>query len=150
MSEVPAGNVLWFREVLKENYIPFSYPSIQYPTVPGSDVSAEFWCGQDVLNYDNAEWITVSTDNTYHCVAINALAEEESINICGDGEINNEGEYCDDGNTVNGDGCSATCTIEIPDSSATRSPWCSALNGILQSPMDNNVVIDLNNIPSDF
>jgi len=32
---------------------------------------------------------------------------------CGDGELD-EGEQCDDGNTVGGDGCSAICTIEPP------------------------------------
>ena len=33
-------------------------------------------------------------------------------NICGDG-IKNSSEICDDGNTVNGDGCSRSCQIEI-------------------------------------
>ena len=32
---------------------------------------------------------------------------------CGDGHLDS-GEACDDGNTANGDGCSATCTIEVP------------------------------------
>ena len=33
--------------------------------------------------------------------------------MCGDGTLNiTAGEECDDGNTVDGDGCSATCTIE--------------------------------------
>jgi cysteine-rich repeat protein len=31
--------------------------------------------------------------------------------VCGDGVVDS-GEQCDDGNTVSGDGCSATCTIE--------------------------------------
>jgi cysteine-rich repeat protein len=31
--------------------------------------------------------------------------------VCGNGIINLS-EQCDDGNTVSGDGCSATCTIE--------------------------------------
>jgi cysteine-rich repeat protein len=30
---------------------------------------------------------------------------------CGDGHLD-EGEECDDGNTADGDGCSATCTYE--------------------------------------
>ena len=33
--------------------------------------------------------------------------------LCGDGELD-EGEECDDGNNVDGDGCAADCTIEPP------------------------------------
>jgi cysteine-rich repeat protein len=34
---------------------------------------------------------------------------------CGDGIVQpNGGEFCDDGNTTGGDGCSATCTVEGP------------------------------------
>ena len=34
--------------------------------------------------------------------------------VCGDGLLNQPGiEYCDDGNTTDGDGCSANCFIEI-------------------------------------
>ena len=33
--------------------------------------------------------------------------------VCGDGNLD-AGEQCDDGNTVNGDGCSANCTTETP------------------------------------
>jgi cysteine-rich repeat protein len=32
---------------------------------------------------------------------------------CGDGHVD-AGEQCDDGNTSDGDGCSATCVIEVP------------------------------------
>ncbi len=32
--------------------------------------------------------------------------------VCGNGQLQ-AGEACDDGNTVSGDGCSATCTIEV-------------------------------------
>jgi cysteine-rich repeat protein len=35
------------------------------------------------------------------------------IDVCGDG-VHGPLEQCDDGNTVNGDGCSATCMVEIP------------------------------------
>ena len=35
--------------------------------------------------------------------------------LCGDGDIDGScGEQCDDGNTDGGDGCSATCQIELP------------------------------------
>ena len=41
--------------------------------------------------------------------------------ICGDGIVNyNNGEQCDDGNMISGDGCSMLCLFEIPtDSEAT-------------------------------
>ncbi len=34
---------------------------------------------------------------------------------CGDGEINQQSEECDDGNKVDGDGCSAVCETEITE-----------------------------------
>jgi len=33
--------------------------------------------------------------------------------VCGDGVVNQASEECDDGNTVGGDGCSSTCTLEV-------------------------------------
>ena len=43
---------------------------------------------------------------------------------CGNGELD-AGEACDDGNTANGDGCSATCQLEVtptPTSTPTNTP----------------------------
>lgn len=40
---------------------------------------------------------------------------EEVVPVCGNGKLENNGsalEGCDDGNTVDGDGCSSTCTVE--------------------------------------
>ena len=35
--------------------------------------------------------------------------------MCGDGILSpNNGEECDDGNNIDGDGCSADCKIEVP------------------------------------
>ncbi len=42
-----------------------------------------------------------------------SCSETESGGSCGDGVVN-DGEACDDGNTVAGDGCSANCAIESP------------------------------------
>ncbi|DAC54622.1 MAG TPA: DUF4215 domain-containing protein, partial [Candidatus Poseidoniaceae archaeon] len=42
------------------------------------------------------------------------LQLDEPTPICGDGVID-ENEYCDDGNTADGDGCSSICTIECGD-----------------------------------
>ena len=35
-----------------------------------------------------------------------------SVSVCGNGIVET-GEQCDDGNTVSGDGCSATCQLEV-------------------------------------
>jgi cysteine-rich repeat protein len=37
---------------------------------------------------------------------------------CGDNVVNQASEQCDDGNIVSGDGCSATCTTEVPTGDA--------------------------------
>lgn len=52
------------------------------------------------------------------------LARGETISpiLCGNGIVE-ETEMCDDGNTENGDGCSAQCKIELPTNEA---PDCSA------------------------
>src|SRR5215210_35264 len=41
--------------------------------------------------------------------------------ICGDGVLD-VGEQCDDGNLVNGDGCSKTCEVEQPDGNEGCTP----------------------------
>ncbi len=48
--------------------------------------------------------------------------------VCGNGSLE-AGEQCDDGNTTSGDGCSATCRIEVrPPPTATVAP--SVLAGL--------------------
>lgn len=41
--------------------------------------------------------------------------------LCGDGNVDT-GEQCDDGNNVNGDGCSSTCNNETPTQPDTTAP----------------------------
>jgi len=50
------------------------------------------------------------------CVADTYLAGpwDAAVPVCGDGVLD-VGEQCDDGNTTSGDGCSATCTLEVED-----------------------------------
>lgn len=45
--------------------------------------------------------------------------ETRPLNACGNG-VAETGEFCDDGNTTNGDGCSSVCQSEIPISNATE------------------------------
>lgn len=75
-TQVPSGALVWVREVLKPDYIPFSgwLKSEQNQTPSTQDaVSAEMYCNTDVLNYDNYDWINpVNSGETYQCVAFNA------------------------------------------------------------------------------
>ena len=75
LPEVPVGSRVWVREQIPTGYIPFSTD-----TDGGngwSDVSAEFYCSTDVLNYDNYDWIDVTESGIeYHCLAFNVQAEE--------------------------------------------------------------------------
>ncbi len=65
--EIPEGINLRIREVLKSGYIPFTGENTT------QNVSAEMYCGSDVLHYDNWEHINgTDADDTYYCVAFNA------------------------------------------------------------------------------
>lgn len=75
----PDGKTLWFREVLQEGYIPFTYPP---DASPGSNVSAEFYCNNDHYKYDNYESISnARPGGTYYCVAFNAPTTKD-VEIC--------------------------------------------------------------------
>lgn len=77
ISDLKGSSMIWVREVLpNSNYVPFSVPPPA--TFPGSDVSAEMYCHTDILNYDNYDFIAKpQLDQTYYCVAFNALKEKE-------------------------------------------------------------------------
>jgi cysteine-rich repeat protein len=78
-------------------------------------------CGNGVL--DDSEQCdpptTPSCEPTYCSSTCQTVTRPT---VCGDG-CQDPGEECDDGNTVNGDGCSSTCTIENPQN---HDPDCSA------------------------
>ncbi len=69
-TSIPSGGKIWVREVLKDGYIPFTFPA----NPDNSDnISAELYCNTDVLNYDNWDWIDPVVGNTtYNCLAFNA------------------------------------------------------------------------------
>jgi cysteine-rich repeat protein len=62
---------------------------------------ASVQCGKDDAEVGDTEVGTTSTGDT---------GDESTgeIELCGNGEVD-EGEECDDGNTINGDGCNADC-----------------------------------------
>ncbi len=67
------GNYFWVREVMKEGYVPFSGTTGS----PHDDVSAEFYCHIDVLNYDNYDRVdNPEPGNVYYCVGFNAPLEK--------------------------------------------------------------------------
>lgn len=55
-------------------------------------------------------------------VALTASGQQECVEICGDGIVIND--PCDDGNVLNGDGCSEFCKIE-PNWSCTNKKNCT-------------------------
>lgn len=70
--EVPLAGVTEFhlREVLKAGYIPFTFDQDNQSNE--DNVSAEFYCSNDVLNYDNYDFIrNPVAGNTYHCIGFN-------------------------------------------------------------------------------
>jgi hypothetical protein len=70
-TEIPVGDKIWVREILKDNYISFTGGNTT------ESESAEIYCATDVLNYDNWDWIDpVLADEDYYCVAFNAPEPE--------------------------------------------------------------------------
>jgi cysteine-rich repeat protein len=76
------------------------------------------------INSDIGSTFT-APDGTVGGPYILARGETLSPILCGDGTVGAT-EECDDGNTTNGDGCSAQCTIEEP-----TGPVCG--NGVVES-----------------
>lgn len=62
---------VWLREVWNEDYIPFSGDTTSNPW---DEYSAEFYCNNDVLNYDNYDWIVdLQPATDYYCVGWNVM-----------------------------------------------------------------------------
>jgi hypothetical protein len=86
---VPVAGVTEFhvREVLQSGYVPFTYATTN------SNISAEFYCANDVMNYDNYDFIrTPVAGSTYHCVAFNTpvVVPPPPAAACADGTDNDE------------------------------------------------------------
>jgi len=86
IDELAETSRIWVREVLKEGYIPFTNPP---KGVAEDNVSAEIYCHNDILNYDNYDYIiSPELEQTYYCVAFNVLKENE-VSGCTDSEALN-------------------------------------------------------------
>ena len=72
VDTLTVGAFAWVREVLKDGYIPFTFDQSNQSNE--NDVSAEIYCSNDVLNYDNLDLVSSpAAGGTYYCVAFNAL-----------------------------------------------------------------------------
>ena len=74
---------VWFREVLKGGFIPFTHGQNNQTNV--DDVSAEMYCDTDVKNFDNRDFIEGMEDGkTYYCVAWNSPEPEveDPVPVC--------------------------------------------------------------------
>jgi len=129
----------WFREVLQNDYIPYSFP----PGEKTDDVSAEFWCNNDVVNYDNAEWIeNMEAGNTYYCVAFNVQTPTQAE--CGNYQLE-DGEECDDG--PNGsDSCTSECTLIQPEEECTIANSLIT-NGSFEEPTNSSLWQKRSSVP---
>ncbi len=83
-------STLKLREVFQDGYLPFTYGD----TGNSNDVTAEFYCDRDVLNYDNWDWIrNAKYGETYNCVAWNVelgrLGAVKYEDINGNGQRDN-------------------------------------------------------------
>jgi hypothetical protein len=75
---------IWVREVFQDGFLGFTHSTDK------SDVSAEMYCYNDVLNYDNYDYINnPEAGETYYCVAFNVLEEEPPVEGCTDSEAEN-------------------------------------------------------------
>jgi cysteine-rich repeat protein len=71
--------------------------------------------------------------------AVTAYGLEIRFLVCGDGIVASPAEACDDGNSVNGDGCSSTCTIEAGYQCSGQPSMCRPPENQCNDGMDNDL-----------
>lgn len=86
-TDISTGRI-WFREQMQDGYIFFTGENTT------ENVSAEIYCGSDVLHYDNWEYIDAVDGGEYYCVAFNAPVEvpfvcNPEINLIENGSFEN-------------------------------------------------------------
>lgn len=76
VSAFSGDGYFWMREVLQANYIPFTHEAEGNKNT--DDVTAEFYCHTDGLNYDNQDRVdNPQTGGEYYCVAWNVAVPQE-------------------------------------------------------------------------
>ncbi len=83
-------------------------------TYTGNTEANASYCFRILLQYPNCTTTTVpltTTSTPMPTTTTPTLTTTPKPEVCGDSE-RTASEICDDGNTINDDGCSATCTVE--------------------------------------
>ena len=106
INDLEASDEIWVRENLQVGYIPFARPPVENNQ---DSNSAEIYCYNDILNFDNYDWIKyMEYGEIYNCVAFNAQIRDP---YCGDGVENQEWEECDGDDVPQGEICDERCQI---------------------------------------
>ncbi len=93
---------------------------VRFRVKPGQTLeAADFVSGAEVIRLPHEAFKVWNLENTMTPRNVITLpvkqpsAERIAVaSVCGN-SVHESGEQCDDGNTINGDGCSAVCTLEI-------------------------------------
>lgn len=105
------------------------------PRPPFSSVPFAFQAGSSMaVGTVPAAEIATTTDVTLLQVQIAQLQQQIQGLLCGNGELD-DGEECDDGNNVGGDGCSSICTVE------QIAPPDATFNDPLDIPLDDSASV---------
>ncbi len=100
------------------NYFSCSFREIQRPDSWGDGAITLSLNQGSFQNGDTAYLFVVDADgnpSVGYPITIGGAAASPPPSYCGDGSLD-VGEECDDGNNVDGDGCSASCTVEAQSS----------------------------------
>ena len=83
-TQIPSAGLseIHLREVLQPGFIPFTFNAAGGSPNDNNNVSAEFYCSDDVLHYDNFDFIrNAQSGNHYYCVAFNA-PKKTDVTLC--------------------------------------------------------------------
>ena len=130
MSALDGTTEFHLREVLQSGYIPFTFDQSNQSNA--DNVSAEFYCTNDVLNYDNYDFIRNPIGGTtYYCVGFN-VPKTGSIKVIkntvgGDGTFNFTGNTGVTTITTSGNTASQTVSLLVGSnyniSETTQDGW---------------------------